>query len=144
MVKIIKKQEVIVTTHTELVFDVLGDDGKPNGRLYSFKCDAAGNVDLDSLTPAGLDDYWLCALGGHNVGKGWVRTWTERHTVPAAARCDECGGEAEMDRNCGAWVCRQCGNHVGLSRCFCGWSQSGGDGYRELEEMGETIEPEDY
>jgi len=37
-----------------------------------------------------------------------------------------------------------CDNHQNLARCFCGWSESGGDGRQELIEMGETIEPEDY
>lgn len=44
---------------------------------------------------------------------------------------------------CGAYVCTDCGYHKGLARCYCGWSLSGGDGRRELEEMGETIEPEE-
>lgn len=48
-----------------------------------------------------------------------------------------------FSRYCGARVCG-CGDHKGLARCFCGWSASGGDGRRELIEMGETIEPEDY
>ena len=52
-----------------------------------------------------------------------------------------CGGTASMDRYraCGAYVCDTCGAHVGLARCFCGWSASGGDGRQELIDMGETI-----
>ena len=48
-----------------------------------------------------------------------------------------------FSRTCGADVCTECGYHKGLVRCFCGWSLSGGDGYRELVEMGEQIE-DDY
>jgi hypothetical protein len=48
-----------------------------------------------------------------------------------------------FSRYCGAKVCADCGEHKGLARCYCGWSASGGDGYRELVEMGERIE-EDY
>ena len=44
---------------------------------------------------------------------------------------------------CGAKVCSKCDHHEGLARCYCGWSASGGDGRRELIEMGETIEPDD-
>jgi len=55
----------------------------------------------------------------------------------------ECGGKYEMIENCGAWVCPECGNHLGLARCYCGWSAGGGDGRRELEDMGECIE-DDY
>ena len=56
----------------------------------------------------------------------------------------ECGGTFHFT-NCGAKVCDDCGNHFGLARCFCGWTKSGkGDGRRELEEMGEVIDPEDY
>jgi len=29
-----------------------------------------------------------------------------------------------------------------LARCYCGWASSGGDGRKELLEMGETIDPD--
>lgn len=51
--------------------------------------------------------------------------------------------ERFASRSCGANICVVCGDHQGLARCFCGWSASGGDGYRELVEMGEQIE-DDY
>ncbi len=56
----------------------------------------------------------------------------------------QCGAEFEFNRHCGAHVCPSCSNHKGFDRCFCGWSTSGRNGRVELEEMGETIEPEDY
>jgi hypothetical protein len=59
------------------------------------------------------------------------------------SRC-ECGGTFEFAKGCGAWVCDDCDQHRGLARCFCGWSESGGDGRAELEDMGETIEEADY
>lgn len=48
--------------------------------------------------------------------------------------------EYRFSRYCGAYVCEICDHHKGLARCFCGWSISGGSGYRELLECGETIE----
>ncbi len=65
--------------------------------------------------------------------------------------CDEvkakkcpCGGEFHFNNYCGAHVCTGCGQHKGLARCFCGWSQTApGEGRRELQEMGETIDPEE-
>ena len=45
-------------------------------------------------------------------------------------------------RSCGVDVCTECRDHRGLARCFCGWAASGGDGYMELLELGETIEDE--
>jgi hypothetical protein len=55
----------------------------------------------------------------------------------------KCGGEYEMSRYCGAWVCMSCDDHRGLERCYCGWSKtSPGQGRQELEDMGETIEPD--
>jgi hypothetical protein len=54
-----------------------------------------------------------------------------------------CGGPAYMERGCGAWVCANCGAHLGLARCYCGWSAGGGDGRAELIDMGENID-EDY
>ena len=44
---------------------------------------------------------------------------------------------------CGAQVCTDCRDHSGLARCFCGWAADGGDGYKQLVEMGEQID-DDY
>jgi len=41
---------------------------------------------------------------------------------------------------CGADVCMDCNDHKGLARCLCGWAMDGGNGYIQLEEMGEQIE----
>ncbi len=59
--------------------------------------------------------------------------------------CDRpgCHGQAYMEEFCGAWVCGHCQKHAGLTRCYCGWSESGGDGRQELIDMGETID-DDY
>ena len=48
--------------------------------------------------------------------------------------------EYEFDMGCGAKVCYDCGDHEGLGRCYCGWAESGGDGYQELIDVGEQIE----
>jgi len=48
----------------------------------------------------------------------------------------------EFRNYCGASVCIDCDDHKGLARCFCGWSLSDGNGYNELLEAGETIEPD--
>lgn len=59
--------------------------------------------------------------------------------------CKSCGRKKVfLSAYCGAWVCDDCDNHNGLTRCYCGWSESGGDGYAELLADGETIEPEEY
>lgn len=59
--------------------------------------------------------------------------------------CDAkgCTGTAWGRRSCGAYVCDTCEKHVGLARCYCGWSASGRDGRAELIEMGETIGDEE-
>ena len=44
-----------------------------------------------------------------------------------------------FDAFCCARVCAVCDDHMGLAHCYCGWARSGGDGRRELIEMGETI-----
>lgn len=62
--------------------------------------------------------------------------------MPETRKC-KCGGEMELSRSCGAWVCYECDNHDGLARCFCGWSASGANGREELELMGEQID-DDY
>jgi len=60
-----------------------------------------------------------------------------------AQRC-ACGGEYQFNRYCGCLVCVECDDHKGMCRCFCGWTPHGGDGYQELLDEGECIEPEDY
>ena len=55
---------------------------------------------------------------------------------------DHCDGLCEFNRQCGAYVCINCDTHIGLARCFCGWSRDGSDGRKQLEDMGETIDPE--
>lgn len=63
--------------------------------------------------------------------------------MPKEEKC-RCGGDIKWSLFCGAKVCQKCGYHVGLARCFCGWSSTGRNGRQELVEMGETIESEDY
>lgn len=57
-------------------------------------------------------------------------------------KCPKCALQAHFLNHCGAYVCATCNNHIGLVRCYCGWSLSGRDGRRELEEMGENIDDE--
>jgi hypothetical protein len=58
---------------------------------------------------------------------------------------NECNHQYEVSTYCGVKVCNLCDDHVGLVRCYCGWSLSGGDGLRELIDMGEVIDdPDDY
>lgn len=64
--------------------------------------------------------------------------------MPKDEKKCQCGGSVSFSRYCGADVCDECGNHLRLARCYCGWSLSGRSGVVELQEFGETIEPEDY
>ena len=50
----------------------------------------------------------------------------------------------KMHRSCGAFICLNCGHHDKLARCFCGWALDGGNGRRQLEDMGETIDEPGY
>jgi len=58
------------------------------------------------------------------------------------SKCEVCGSEVTYSKYCAAYLCDSCSNHNGLARCYCGWSANGGDGRKELEEMGETIDEE--
>ncbi len=64
--------------------------------------------------------------------------------MPQDNDCPACGARGSMfrSRQCGVLVCDACDHHKGLVRCYCGWAESGGDGYAELEDWGETIEAE--
>jgi hypothetical protein len=151
MVKIIRERRVESGYSYDLCFDWIINGQQTDGG-FSFQCDEHGNVDMQRLQSpdheAGLENYRLCQSGlmrdrqGNTVSPGYVRRDHWSYVVPAAARCDSCAGEAEMNPYCGAWVCHQCGNHLGMARCYCGWAISGGDGQHELVEMGETIDPD--
>jgi hypothetical protein len=56
------------------------------------------------------------------------------------AICDNCGERMNLSIACGAWVCPECDHHKGLVRCFCGWAADGGDGRKQIEELGEVID----
>ena len=63
---------------------------------------------------------------------------------PREKTCPQCGSVMTINPECGVFVCMNetCNHHEGLARCFCGWAVDGGDGRRQLEEMGETIDPD--
>ena len=42
------------------------------------------------------------------------------------SKCEKCGkGTYRFNNYCGAYVCDGCGDHFGLARCFCGWTDGG-------------------
>ena len=62
-------------------------------------------------------------------------------------------GDWVVSSSCGAWIC-SCDAHFTyngkdnepgpmLARCYCGWSQNGGNGRQQLAAMGENVE-DDY
>jgi len=63
-----------------------------------------------------------------------------------------CSHQWDIQPYCGCHVCHLCNQHAHvtkggdvtqtLARCYCGWASSGGDGRKELLEMGETIDPD--
>ena len=65
-----------------------------------------------------------------------------------------CKHEFVFSQGCGANVCQGCGLHAHLSfedgslpqelaRCWCGWSDTGGNGRGELWELGEDLMGDD-
>jgi hypothetical protein len=64
-------------------------------------------------------------------------------TEPRTHGSCTCGGAWHWDKECAVSVCKRCGKHKGLARCWCGWSESGRNGADELREMGEVIQPEE-
>lgn len=63
--------------------------------------------------------------------------------MPKPTEKCSCGGEYVFSDFCGAYVCNDCNDHRGLARCYCGWAKNGGNGRQQLEDLGETIEPDD-
>lgn len=54
----------------------------------------------------------------------------------------KCEHDYEWSNYCACEICSKCDDHKDRCRCWCGWSLSGRNGRLELEEMGETIDPE--
>ena len=44
-----------------------------------------------------------------------------------------------IDKECGAFICILCGYHKDMVACYCGWSITGLDGRKYLEDKGEDI-----
>lgn len=94
------------------------------------ECFACGSGTLQEMGQLGRYMNYRCRNCGAET----------RQQVPG--ECDKCDGSTYFVHGCAAEVCDDCDHHKGLARCWCGWSASGGDGRRELVEMGETIDPE--
>lgn len=70
---------------------------------------------------------------------------SETMGTKACPHCDPAVGDCFWVDYCGAYVCQECGHHLGLARCYCGWSITDpGRGREELTDMGETIDPEEW
>jgi predicted amidophosphoribosyltransferase len=43
--------------------------------------------------------------------------------------CPECNNTQNftMSRICGVYICDECGHHLTLARCFCGWNLQPGE-----------------
>lgn len=75
-------------------------------------------------------------MGNKDTSNDFSIPLWEREKPCDAPKCD---GAASFRDYCGAWVCGKCDKHVGLARCYCGWSSTGPDGRAELVDMGEAI-----
>lgn len=109
------------------------DDPNLPGAGWSFDCDKDGNL----LDPT-RENYVKIMAGEIPVTNRRIVDLSRDFMHEEVRLCD-CGGYAYFARYCGAFVCSNCGQHDGLARCYCGWSQSGRNGRQELIEMGETI-----
>ena len=78
----------------------------------------------------------------NNTGDTNMTTTPDHNAVTDAEECKHV--TRFFSRTCAAKICSECDDHEGLDRCWCGWSKTGGNGYTELSEMGETMEAEDY
>lgn len=45
------------------------------------------------------------------------------------AICPDCNKESDfyLSRTCGVYTCEECGHHLTLARCFCGWNLAPGE-----------------
>lgn len=95
-------------------------------RLESTTSATATDSNLDAAVRALLDA---------SVGMVAVRG---QGTNAKVVRREDADVWFHFSRYCGAFV-GPGGEHFGMARCYCGWAASGGNGIRELEEMGEVL-----
>lgn len=88
---------------------------------------------------------WVESLKENIIDDSYILYDRNNNDVGYVRIIEECEHEYSTHNRCGASVCVWCDNHLSLdmeqqlARCFCGWSRSGGNGYQEMLEMGETI-----
>ena len=102
MSKIIKKRERVTVTTYEHVYTHVDNPGSG----FFFPCDRMGIVDVDSLKPAGLENFRKCVEKEYNVVDRGVEERTHSYTEPAVLRCN-CGRHVHLETNdnecrCGA------------------------------------------
>ena len=52
-------------------------------------------------------------------------------------KMNKCEHDYQFNDYCGAYVCTKCGDHLGLSQCYCGWSSDGAKAELE-DDLGES------
>lgn len=114
----------------------------PAKELFDYR--HTGKLIQDCLVSLNADDRDFLMTGISPRGQEIIPEELEDDPKPTPIDnqvCELCQAIVWFSAHCGAWVC-ECGHHNGLARCYCGWSKSGGNGRRELADMGEKIDPE--
>lgn len=123
------------------------DTNPATGKL-AFRCVECGGHFPTGWTRSSMCPNCLWEYQHENGGFGRVGSeWDNNEDDGREYGCPDGAHEfMTLSRECGAMVCEDCGHHKSLNgrhdlvACYCGWSASGGDGRRELVEMGENIE----
>jgi hypothetical protein len=126
--KIISKRQFECGTNYLRSFEY--KDPKKSGSGFAFPCNEKGEVDIDKLNPAALQNFTDCLVGSEVIDQGVV-AYPWRQTIPAIGECDYCGEQVEL--------------HGFTNTCECGadYNSSGqslAPRSQWAEETGETVD----
>lgn len=131
---------------------VIGENGKativtktlPPFKNFRLFFDNGDTMDTQarSINVADAKRYFIT---GESTDYSEAKPNATRKVTDVSELChnEGCKGHYNFEKGCGAEVCCSCDDHKGLARCYCGWAKDGGNGRSQLEDLGETIEPED-
>jgi hypothetical protein len=127
--KIVRHADIIVHTVHQLSFDYRGE----YAHGFTFPCNEYGNVLLDELGPAALNNLDKCLAGEHDVGEPYVETFEMAHREPAVGLCNHCNREVVLSGFTNTCECGLDYNSAGQQLApRCQWGEETGESLADI------------
>lgn len=106
--KIIRQRERITNTSYHRSFNWRDELGSG----FNFPCDKDGNIDFDSMQPAGKANYYKCINAEYDVIDNGVEVYNNSYMQPAIGLCNNCGIEVQLHGSTN--TCEKCNTDYNL------------------------------